>query len=1230
MWALLALLILPALAEEVPIKSYTTAEGLGHNRVKRIVADSHGFLWLCTTQGLSRFDGAHFTNFGPEQGLASTNDLLEVSPGNYWVATNGNGIIRFTANGTLQPVSDESTKSRFKRYTPGTQPATSRVNVLYRDTDGAIWLGTDGGLFRLEEKNGTVAMQPVPLRLPGHSELQAQVISLLRDAEGSLWVGTRFGLLRILPGGRHIVYSILPRASTDSVYALLIDRNHQFWVGNQGGLLLFRPQPAAGYAGSNADLLDRGLEKIPRIPLGSAAQPLPDDSILYQVAPSDAPVYSLRELSGGRLGIGTIRHGFFEFRDGRITPFSTDIRLLEDTVSSIAEDSAANIWLATSFHGGIKLSLHGFITYGASDGLVSGVVGIIPDENQQAVLAALPWRVARFDGGKLISASLNITGFEAGNGFATPQALLIDHLGEYWVGTRAGVYRYPKVERLAQLSKLAPKAIYKKADGLAEDIASRLEEDSHGDIWISSFAPARTVITRWHRATGTFQVYSDADGLPAFNAPSDLFKDRSGNLWIGFREGGLAQFQNGKFRYFSTAEGFPAGEIKGCRFDASDRLWCANSQHGLMRLDKTGGSNLAPIFLSTRQGLSNNLVTAVSEERGNRLYAGTMLGVDQINPANGAVRHFTLADDQAGEVLDLFFDRQSVLWVAGLNGVGKLVPEPERSATPVPVLIGGLRIAGVAYQVSAVGASNINLPDLPAGKNSIQIDYLGLRFTSGAGSRFEYKLDGAADSNWSEPTTATTVTYPNIAPGSYRFIVRAADARDGASNPTATLNFRVLPPFWKQGWFIALAVALIAGGLLAFDRYRVARMNEVAAALTKSHQLTQQLTQQGAALRQANAALSLEYAVTRILAESAEPPQAACRILEEVCGTIGRVVGVFWYRDSASGLFRCLDLWNAPGHEAPELERLTRNAMVSPESTLSVAVLSPQPDSPRLAAAYDAGLRSVASFPILLGKETIGVLELFGKWEVEAKADEAQTFSILGGHIGQWLERKRAEDALRRSQRERLAELERVRRRIATDLHDDIGSSLTHISVLGEVARREIGDSNSLVAGQLSTIAGASRELIDSMSDIVWAINPHRDRLSDLVHRMRRFAADTFSARSIELRLRLPSAGADMKVEGNLRREVFLIFKEGINNMIRHSGCTEADVEFRAGADSLLLTLRDNGKGFDTLLDSDGHGLMSMKSRASDMGATLSVVSGFGGGTLISLIVPLPVSHINS
>jgi signal transduction histidine kinase len=220
-------------------------------------------------------------------------------------------------------------------------------------------------------------------------------------------------------------------------------------------------------------------------------------------------------------------------------------------------------------------------------------------------------------------------------------------------------------------------------------------------------------------------------------------------------------------------------------------------------------------------------------------------------------------------------------------------------------------------------------------------------------------------------------------------------------------------------------------------------------------------------------------------------------------------------------------------------------------------------------------------------------------------------------------ERKRAEEELRRTREARAIELERVRKRIASDLHDDIGSSLTQISLLSEVVNQRLAGRDGAVAQPLAQIANSSRELVDAMSDIVWAINPQKDHLSDLTQRMRTLTSEVSTACGINVRFRAPEVDEDLPLGANLRREVFLIFKESINNIVKHSGATEAEVEFRFDQDQLFLRVRDDGHGFDLAQENEGHGLVSMRSRAKDMGARLEMQSSIGKGTIVILTVPL-------
>jgi signal transduction histidine kinase len=198
-----------------------------------------------------------------------------------------------------------------------------------------------------------------------------------------------------------------------------------------------------------------------------------------------------------------------------------------------------------------------------------------------------------------------------------------------------------------------------------------------------------------------------------------------------------------------------------------------------------------------------------------------------------------------------------------------------------------------------------------------------------------------------------------------------------------------------------------------------------------------------------------------------------------------------------------------------------------------------------------------------------------------------------------------------------------VRKRIASDLHDDIGSSLTQISLLSEVINQRVSGRDGAVAQPLAQIANSSRELVDAMSDIVWAINPQKDHLSDLTQRMRTLTSEVSTACDINVRFHAPEIDEDMPLGANLRREVFLIFKESINNIVKHSGASAAEVEFRFDRDQLFLRVSDDGRGFDVSGESEGHGLISMRGRAQDMGARFEMQSSIGKGTTVILTVPL-------
>jgi len=160
---------------------------------------------------------------------------------------------------------------------------------------------------------------------------------------------------------------------------------------------------------------------------------------------------------------------------------------------------------------------------------------------------------------------------------------------------------------------------------------------------------------------------------------------------------------------------------------------------------------------------------------------------------------------------------------------------------------------------------------------------------------------------------------------------------------------------------------------------------------------------------------------------------------------------------------------------------------------------------------------------------------------------------------------------------------------------------------------------------QLTT---TSRELITSMSDIVWAINPTKDRLVDLVQRMRRFSGEVLTARQIDFSFDGPETAQEISLGANLRREVYLVFKESIHNIIKHSGCAHAEIELSVKGDRLNLRVSDDGEGFDLISHNgsytEGYGLLSMQRRAEYLGGVVKIHSQKGHGTTVNMSIPIP------
>lgn len=205
----------------------------------------------------------------------------------------------------------------------------------------------------------------------------------------------------------------------------------------------------------------------------------------------------------------------------------------------------------------------------------------------------------------------------------------------------------------------------------------------------------------------------------------------------------------------------------------------------------------------------------------------------------------------------------------------------------------------------------------------------------------------------------------------------------------------------------------------------------------------------------------------------------------------------------------------------------------------------------------------------------------------------------------------------------RLVAVQRLREKVARDLHDDMGSTLTSINILSEMASNKINGDNAAAREYMSKISVNSSQMMDAMDDIVWSIKPDNDTMPRIVARMREYAATVLEPKDIEYAVMNDEKIKNIKLDMDRRRNLFLIFKETLNNLVKYSGASMVEIEFLVHHSRLQLIVKDNGKGFDQKLISSGNGLTNMRNRAQAMDGSLVVSSRLGKGTLVTLEIPL-------
>jgi ligand-binding sensor domain-containing protein/signal transduction histidine kinase len=789
---LLLFAALPVCAQRLSVRRYDVSDGLAHGHVKAIHQDRKGYIWFGTQEGLSRFDGYRFTNYGERDGLGHVivNDIAEDRQGRLWVGTNGGGVARLIDDPREGPFSHQSASApgvrrKFVNFRVVDSPGSNRVNALLFDADDNLWLATDAGLYR------AAAGQDRDLKFEPAAPYSGEGIarSAFADRHGRLWFGVGYELIEVVQG-QIIKYGREDGVGRDNVMGVVEDQQGRLLVANEQEVFEFIAPP---------DGRSRG--QLRPFPLAIAPDPL-------TVMKVDAT---------GVLWVGT-RNGLIKYRDGKQTRYTTAQGLSSKVILALTEDRDGNLWIGAELGGVCKLSGEVIVSITRTEGLPDDVIRVTEDRRGRIYASIANGRMVEIVEGRvaLIPGPL-IEPYTTSYPFQ-------DSHGAWWVTIDKSLYRFEGPElQLRRGRKLSsvngiPAGLGNYYSTLAEDRFGRLWIMFLNDVNIYSLDPAR-------QGRVAFERIPLNTTLP--NAVMWMMSDRAGTLWLGGHEF-LARLMNGKTAILRPAEGLPETRPRSFFQDSRGWVWVGLRYKGVSVTKDPGAESPQFVNYSTEQGLSSDAVWSIAEDDAGRIYLGTGKGLDQLDPATGRIRHFNSKDGLAGDFIrHCLKDRSGNIWVVAAEGLSRLNPRAERMADyPPPIYLSRAQVAGEDLPIAETGALRIPELELPATRNNLLIEYVALSFRGENRLRYQYMLEGV-DGDWSAPAESRSVNYARLAPGSYRFLARAINQEGLMSAEPTVFQFRILPPLWRRWWFLTLAATLTGLAVYALFRYRVARLVEL-------------------------------------------------------------------------------------------------------------------------------------------------------------------------------------------------------------------------------------------------------------------------------------------------------------------------------------------------------------------------------------------------------------------
>jgi len=814
--------------------------------------DSRGLMWFGTDYGLNLYDGQRFRVFHHTQGRDDTisadwiNCLLEDPRGYLWVGTMGGGLTCIN----LRTMAIHSTI-----HDPEPTPARD-VTSLTLDLEGNLWVGTQTGLYLLP-KDTMPPAKPRFTYFPAragdpHALPDPWVTQLLVDHRGTLWLGTEHtGLCKIQKAAdgsyRFTPFHADPSHPNDSaptnVESIVEDALGVIWLGSTRGLYRFLPEQrrfrrflpdpknpfslshpmvwrllrdsqqtiwvATNGGGLHRMLPRQHAEEEPRLE-AYRHEPMNPQSL------ASNGVISLYEDRAGTLWVGSYQTGLSKLLLDKATggqhPVAhfankpLDPKSLSGDMSNVfLEDHDGNLWVGT-------------------DG--SGLNRAIPPPNPNERLRFDHFRAEPGKTGALQDDVIT--------------ALYEDRENRIWAGSyNGGLIRitFPG----GSTSGKPRFTHYRNRPGdptsLSSNFVTGIYQARDGSMWIATVAGG---LNAFDPKTGTFKTYNQGPetGLSS-NAIYSIAEDRFGTLWLGSHPG-INRFnpKTGKAHTFLPTSG-PGGvshsHVFAIYIDAKDILWAGTSGGGLNRAEILPWNGPVPQFrhFGTEEGLPSEVVKAIAEDHRGNLWISTSRALCRFNPQEGRGHAFPWrpeleADEFIRNACQVF--RSGELAFGSTKGFCIFKPDDIiYDATPPAVAITDLKFLGKSVPVGVPVDGRIILSEaitecpelvLRPRDYSFSLDFASLHFVAPERNQYAYMMEGL-DKTWTRAGNRNTATYTTLPPGNYRFRVIASNS-DGSWNlQGATLRIRVLPPWWRQWWFLALSIGATGGLIYLLVRMRL-------------------------------------------------------------------------------------------------------------------------------------------------------------------------------------------------------------------------------------------------------------------------------------------------------------------------------------------------------------------------------------------------------------------------